>query len=78
MYSYVLRNGLLFVFIYPFIRNHFRASFQEPEYGSLRLGIGAFQLRSKSKYIVWGFCTENCWWNLVSVCVSLVSLLLFH
>jgi hypothetical protein len=43
----VLRNGLFFVHCGPFIRNHFGASLKEPEYGSLRLGIGPFQLRSK-------------------------------
>jgi len=43
----VLRNGLFFVYCDPFIRNHFGASFKEPEYDSLRLGIGRFQLRSK-------------------------------
>jgi hypothetical protein len=41
----VLRNGLLFFYCGPFIRNHFGASFKEPEYASLRLGIGPFQLR---------------------------------
>jgi len=42
----VLRNGLFFVYCGPFIRNYFGAWFKEPEYGSLRLGIGPFKLRS--------------------------------